>query len=130
MWGVIACIFCWAIVLSVPTITTESIRSSASGRIEPQTLTLREAQPMQMPPTGTDSWNRLEAESSPLQRSDSTIKRQIETAKYNPDTGVIAVLETNSPGEPDDPHVKVGLDQEETDKKPRLAVRFIIPFGN
>jgi len=120
MWGAIACIFCWAIVLSVHTITTESIRSSTSERIGPQMLTLHEA----------DSWKRFEAESNALQSSTSTIKWQIETAKYDPDTGVVAVLETNSASEPDDPHVKLGLNQEEAGKKPSLAVRFIIPFGN
>jgi hypothetical protein len=116
-------------------------------------LTLREAQPVQVPPTDSGSCKRLEAESNPLQTYALTSKRQIETSKYNPDTGVVAVnrfadnpdnnadinfeqkclhyLGTNSPGEPEnDPHLKLGLDQEEAGKKPRLAVRFVIPFGN
>ena len=155
MWAAIACIFCWAIVpsaryqrsespstlvfLSVPTITAESIRSDTSERIEPQALTLRVPQPVQMPPTNAGSWKRLETESSPQQSSASTIKQQIETAKHDPDTNTDINVEqksqhylgTNSPAEPgNDPHVKLGLDQDEAGKKPRLALRFTIPFGN
>lgn len=147
MWGVIACIFCWAIVpsardqrpgspstlvfLSVPTITAESIPGDNSERIGPQMLTLHEVQPLQMPPIDADSWKRFEAESSPPQRPALAVKRQVETAKDDPDTRVVAVLETNSPGESvNDPHVKFGLDQEEAGKKPRWALRFVIPFGN
>src|ERR1700722_298637 len=147
MWAAIACIFCWAIVptaleqrsgspstlafLSVPTITGESIPSDTSERIEPQMLTLHEAQPLLIPPTDADSWKSSETESSPLQRSALAIKPQVETTKYDPDAPVVAVLETNSPGESvNDPHVKFGLDQEEAGKKPRLALRFVIPFGN
>jgi hypothetical protein len=135
MWGAIACIFCWAIVpsaldqwspstlvfLSVPTITAESIQSDTGERIGPQVLTLHEA----------DSWKHFEVESNPPQSFALAIKRQVETTKDDPDAGVVAVLETNSPGESvNDPHVKFGLDQEEAGKKPRLALRFIIPFGN
>ncbi len=165
MWGAIGCIFCWAIVpsaldqrsgstsalglLSVPTITAESIRSDTTEQIKPQTLTLCVAQLVQMPSTDTGSWKRLGTQSSPPQQSASTIKRQIETAKVDPDTSAVAVnrfaenadinseqkslhyLGTNSPGESvNDPHVKFGLDQEEAGKKPRWALRFVIPFGN
>ena len=141
MWGAIGCLFCWAIVPSAPDqrsgspstlalLSTESIRSCTSEPIKPQTLTLRVAQPVQMQPPDTGSWKH-----------------------HNPDTGVVAAnrfpenpdtnadinseqksqhyLGTNSPAEPEnDPHVKLGLDQEEAGKKPRLALRFIIPFGN
>ena len=169
MWGAIGCIFCWVVVpsardqrsgspstlafLSVPTIAAESIRSDTSEQIKPQMLTLCMPQPMQMPPTDAGSWKHLKTESSPPQRSASAIKRQIETAKHDTDTAVVAVnrfaenpdknadinieqknvryLGTNSPGESvNDPHVKFGLDQEEAGKKPRWALRFVIPFGN
>jgi hypothetical protein len=145
MWGAIGCIFGWVVVSSAP--------DQWSGL--PSTLVFLSVptQPVQMPPTDTGSWKRLETESSPLQSSALTIKRQIETAKYDPDTSVVAInrfaenpdnnadinseqkylhyLGTNSPGESgNDPHLKLGLDQEEAGNKPRLAVRFIIPFGN
>src|SRR5437868_4012867 len=107
MWGAIGCIFCWAVVpsaldqrsgspstlglLSVPTITAESIRSYATEQIKPQALTLRVAQLVQVPPTDTGSWKRLGTQSSPSQQSALTIKRQIEAATVEPDTRAVAV---------------------------------------
>ncbi|HXI83196.1 MAG TPA: hypothetical protein VNL17_03800 [Verrucomicrobiae bacterium] len=145
MWGAIGCLFCWAIVpsapdqrsgslstlafLSVPTITTESIRSYTSEQIKPQTLTLCVAQPMQIPPPDSGSWKRYDPDTRVV-AANRFPENPDTNADINSEQKSQHYLGTNSPTEPDDPHVKLGLDQEEAGKKPRLALRFIIPFGN
>ena len=98
--------------------TAESIQGDTSERIEPQTLTLH------IETAKYDTDTRMAAINHFAENLD-------DNADINSEQKSLHYLETNPPAEPEnDPHVKFGLDQEEAGKKPRLALRFIIPFGN
>jgi hypothetical protein len=140
--------------LSVSTTTAASSRTNISERTDRQVLTAREPQPMLMSdrkPTSTEAWEHFETEYSPSQKSPSSIKRQIETAKYGLDTAVFAVdrfvknvenqgdfsldrgsvrrTRATSPGELlGNPRVKLDLEMWRG-STPYVGVRIIIPFG-
>ena len=168
--GTVACLSCWSAVpsataqesespslmafLSVSTTTAASSRTNISERTDRQVLTVREPQPMLMSdrkPTSTEAWEHFETEYSPSQKSPSSIKRQIETAKYGLDTAVFAVdrfvknvenqgdfsldrgsvrrTRATSPGELlGNPRVKLDLEMWRG-STPYVGVRIIIPFG-
>jgi hypothetical protein len=141
--------------LSVSAIPAESIRTNISERTDRQALAERDRQPIVMPhhdPTDAEAWERFEAEYKPPQKNLSSIKRQIETAKYGLDTAVFAVdrfvknvknhgdfsfdqgnlRRTRAAyleGSRNSPRVKLDLDMWQG-SKPYVGVRIIIPFGN
>lgn len=169
--GTVACVTCWSAVpsataqqsespflmasLSVSPTTAASIRSDISPGTNHQHLAERDLQPILTPhrlPTNAEAWERFEAEFSPPQRTPSSIKRQIETAKYGLDTAVFAVdrfvknirSQTDfsfdqgslrrtpalSLEEPRNrPRVKLDLEMWQG-SKPYVGVRIIIPVGN
>ena len=168
--GTVACLSCWSAVpsataqeseppslmafLSVPTTTAASSRTNISERTDRVVLTVRESQPMLMPdrkPTSAEAWERFQEEYSPPQKSSSTVKRQIQTAKYGLDTAVFAVdrfvksvenqadfsfdqgslrhTRATSAGELlKNVRVKLDLDMGQS-SRPYVGVRLIIPFG-
>ncbi len=141
--------------LSVSTLTAASIRSNVTERTDRQVHAEREFQPMLVPqrkPTDTEAWERFEAEYSPPQKSPSSVKRQIQAAKYGLDTAVFAVdrfvknvenqadfsfdqgslhrtRATSLGGLRNGLRVKLDLDTGQG-SKPYVGVRIIIPFGN
>ena len=170
--GTVACVSCWSAVpaataqqpetpslvafLSMSPIPAESNRSNINERTDHrQALTERELQPILVPhrkPTDTEAWDRFEAEYSPPQKSPSSIKRQIETAKYGLDTALFAVdrftkniknqadfsfdqgslrrTRATSYGESrNNLRVKLDLSMWQGGK-PYMGVRIIIPFGH
>lgn len=167
----IACVSCWSAVpsatsqqsesssliafLSVSAIPAESIRSNISERTDRQALAERDRQPVLVPhhdPTDAEAWERFEADYKPPQKNPSSIKRQIETAKYGLDTAVFAVdrfvknvenqgdfsfdqgslrrtRATSLGGSRNNPRVKLDLDMW-LGGKPYVGVRIVIPFGD
>jgi hypothetical protein len=141
--------------LSVSTTTAEFIRSNVTERTDRQALTERDSQRILTPqpkPTDAEAWERFDAEYKPRQRNSSSIKRQIETAKYGLDTAVFAAdrfinnvknqadftfdqdglrrTRATSPGRlRNNLRVKLDLDMWQG-SKPYVGVRIIIPFGN
>jgi len=170
MSGTVVCLSCWSAVpsataqeaessglmafLSVPTTTATCSGTNLNERVDPQTLTGREVQPMRMSqgkPTDIEAWEGFEAEYKPPQKSVSPIKREIETAKYGLDTAVFAVnrfvasvknqadfsfdqgslhrTRASSSGELlSNLRVKLDLDMGQS-TKPYVGVRLVIPFG-
>jgi hypothetical protein len=140
--------------LSVSTISAASSRSNINVRTDCQVHAERELQPILMShnkPTDTEAWERFETEYSPPQNASSSVKRQIQTAKYGLDTVVFAVdrfiknvesqadfsldrgslrrTRATSPGELlGNPRVKLDLDMGQS-TRPYMGVRIIIPFG-
>lgn len=141
--------------LSVSTTTAEFIRSNVTERTDRQALTERDSQRILTPqpkPTDAEAWERFDAEYKPRQRNSSSIKRQIETAKYGLDTAVFALdrFTKNVENQADfsfdqgslrrtraislgasrsSPRVKLDLDMWQG-SRPYVGVRLIIPFGN
>ena len=140
--------------LSVSTITAASSWSNINVRTDRQVPIEHEPQPILMPhrkPTDTEAWERFEAEYSPPQKSASSVKRQIQAAKYGLDTAVFAVNRfvknvenqadfsfeqgglrrtraTASGVSLNNVRVKLDLDTGQG-SKPYVGVRLIIPFG-
>ncbi|HXI84517.1 MAG TPA: hypothetical protein VNL17_10565 [Verrucomicrobiae bacterium] len=169
--GTAACLSCWSAVpaataqnsespflmasLSISTIPVESVRSNVSERTHRVALPECEPQSMLAPqrkPTDIEAWERFEAEYSPPQKSSSSVKRQIQAAKYGLDTAVFAVdrfvksvenqadfsfdqgglrhtRATSSGVLLNNVRVKLDLDTGQG-SKPYVGVRIIIPFGH
>jgi hypothetical protein len=167
---VVACFACWSAIpsataqqsespflmasLSVSPFTAESIRSNISERTNRQELANGEVQPILVSsrkPTDAEAWERFEAEYSPLHKSASPIKRQIESAKYGLDTATFAfdrfVKNVQSQadfsfdqgnlhrtqadsleGSRSSPRVKLDLNMCQG-SKPYVGVQISIPFG-
>jgi hypothetical protein len=142
--------------LSVSTIQPEPILSSVRERLDQQALRPAERAdwPITVPhhkPTDIEAWEQFDSEYRPEQRSASSVKRQIETAKYGLDTALFAVdhlvkgirdhadfefgqdslrrPRANSRGGFLD-NTRVKLDLDMTSGKPYVGARVVIPFGN
>jgi hypothetical protein len=142
--------------LSVSTIQAEPTLNSVREQPDQQTLRPIEGdvRPITVPhrkATDAEAWEKFEAEFRPERRSSSSIKHQIESAKYGLDTTLFAVdrfvksirdhadfeldqgrlrhtRANPSGGFLDNPRVKLDLDMLRS--KPYIGVRVVIPFGN